>query len=138
MGFLHRDSLNLIVAAPRDSSIADSLYFPQQFVPSLSMPLNVSGQLTKFVIAAKFNHSAHSGWPILQIRRTVGNDSNVTTMTTVEPTPTGYLNVFEYNLSFNIHLGDQVRILNLQPSTTGSRYSLAYLGNPPKPLVHIE
>ena len=59
-------------------------------------------------------------------------------MTTAEPTPTGYLNVFEYNLSANINLGDQVCIQNLQPSTTVSRYSLAYLRNPPKPLVHIE
>ena len=127
MGFLRRESFNLIVDAPRSFQTAESLHFPQQPVPALSMPLNVSGQLMKVVIAAKFNHSASSGWPLLQVRRRVGNDSNVTIMTTVEPTSTGYLNEFEYKLSANIHLGGQVHIRNSLPLMEGSRLSLAYL-----------
>ena len=139
MGFLRRKSLDMIVDAPRDDHIAGSLHFSQQLIPALSMPLNVSGQLMKFVIAAKFNHRASAGWPVLQIRRTIGDGSDVINRTTVEPTSTGYLNVFEYKLSADIHPGDRVHIIqSSQPLMNGLRFLLAYLRNPPKPMVHIE
>ena len=120
MGFLSRDSLDMIVDAPRDNTIFGSLNFTQNNVQS--MPLNVSGSLIKFVIATKFNHSELSGWPILQIRRS----DNVTAMTQLEPRPTGYLNVFEYDpLSVDIQPGDISYVCI--PESTKKRYLLAYL-----------
>ena len=120
----------MIVDAPRDNMISESLSFPQIDIPSESIPLNDSGSLIKFIIAAKFNHNDPSGWPILQIRRR----GNVTAMTQLEPRPTGYLNVFEFEpLSADIQPGDVVCI-----KSSGPRYLLAYQREPSsKPLVYI-
>lgn len=138
---LNRESLEKIVDAPRDDTIFTSLTdstHVQDFAASQSMPLTESGNLIKFTIAAKFNHDETSGWPVLQIRRgTSSNDFNMTMM--MDPKPTGYLNIFEYQLSANIQPGDRIQILREYPATEyESRYLLAYLGHPPKPLVHID
>ena len=133
MGFLNRESLDLIVDTPRDNTIFSSLSFTQNSIRS--MPLSVSGNLIKFIIAAKFNHSDPSGWPVLQIRRR----GNVTAMTRLEARPTGYLNVFEYETSpVDIQPGDVVRINN--PESSGQRYLLAYLSelSVSTPLVYVK
>ena len=132
----------MIVDAPTDGSISTSLTVTQDFLMTTqSMPLNETGRHIKFVIAAKFNHDAPSGWPVLQIRKTVSSD-NVTTLVMtrldLEPRPTGYLNVFEYDLlPADVQPGDVVRI---QPqSYEQQRYLLAYqtLSNPLQPQVYI-
>ena len=123
----------MIVDAPRDDMISESLRFTQINIPSESIPLSVSGSSIKFIIAAKFNHNAPSGWPILKIRRR----GNVTAMTQLEPRPTGYLNVFEYDtLSVDVQPEDVVGIRI--PESSGQRYLLAYLSKPSvsKPMVH--
>ena len=91
-----------------------------------------------FIIAAKLNHSDPSGWPVLQIRRRNNTSGFISTsMTMLEPRPTGYLNVFEYEpLSVDIQPGDVVRIRI--PESSGQRYLLAYLteASVSKPMVH--
>ena len=126
MGFLNRQSLYRIVDAPIDDGI---LHFRQHTL--LSMPLAESGHLVRFIIAAKYNHSIPSGWPALQIRRRVSNDSHaVVAMTTLEPRRTGYLIVFEYNLSAEVRSGDVVciHIPELVAGSSEKRYLLAYVG----------
>ena len=136
VGFLNRQSLNLIVDAPRDDRIHKSLHFRQHTLQS--MPLTESGHLVRFIIAAKFNHSVSSGWPTLQIERKVSNDSHeVVAMTTLEPRPTGYLNVFEYEMSAEVQSGDVVRVYIPEP-VTRKKYLLAYVGETSKPMVSIE
>ena len=142
VGFLNRQSLNQIVDAPRDDSIHRSLRFRWQGT-HLSMPLTGSGRLVRFIIAAKHDHSIPSGWPTLQVRRRVGNNSHkVVAMTTLEPRQTGYLNVFEYNLSAEVQSGDVVCVLNHTPEpvteSSGQRYLLAYVRETSKPMVSIE
>ena len=132
----------MIVDAPTDGSISTSLNVRQDFLMTTqSMPLNETGRHIKFVIAAKFNHSAPSGWPVLQIRRSVSID-NVTTLVMtrldLEPRPTGCLNVFEYELlPAEVQPRDVVHI-RLQ-SQGQQRYLLAYqtLSNPFQPQVYV-
>ena len=107
--------------APQDTTIFRFLNTTQGTFQS--MPLSTSGHMLKCIIAAKFNHSEPSGWPILQIRRS----GNVTAMTQSEPKPSGYLNVFEYEtLSADIQPRDIVRIW-YNPESSGQRYLLAHL-----------
>ena len=106
-----------------------------------SMPLTESGHLVRFIIAAKFNHSVPSGWPTLQIKRRVNNGSHeAVATTTMEPRPTGYLNVFEYKMSAEIQPGDIVHVDIPEQDTESSRqrYLLAYVGETSKPMVSIE
>ena len=102
-----------------------------------SVPLNESGRVMKIVMAAKFYHSIHSGWPILQIRRRINNSLVVVDMAMSEPKSLGYLNVFEYDMSTDIQAGDILRIRG--SPVTESRYLLAYLNHNGvyKPLLHI-
>ena len=138
MGFLNRESLELIVDAPRDDTIFRSLNFTQNNNIIQNMLLRGSGSMIKFVIAAKFNHTERSGWPLLQISRRDDDDGfSVTTMTLLEPRPTGYLNVFEYDpLSADIQSEDVVHICI--PESSGQRYLLAYLTDltTSKPMVY--
>ena len=132
-GFLNRQSLELIVDAPRDNTIFRFLNTTQGTFQS--MPLSTSGDTLKCIIGTKFNHSDPSGWPILQIRRR----GNVTAMTQLEPRPTGFLNVFEFEtLSANIQPGDVVRILH-NPESRGQRYLLAFVTvtESSKPLIYV-
>ena len=105
----------------------------------MHVPLNESGNVLKFLIAAKYNYSAscsslpqnftcsaHPLWPTITITRTVFSVS-----TRAEPRPSGYLNVFEYDLKgINVQVGDVVHIqLPRPPSPETSKYLLAYLGS---------
>ena len=141
VGFLNIESLYRIVDAPMNDSIHRSLCFKQH--TPLSMPLTKSGHLVRFIIAAKYNHSVPSGWPTIQIRRSVADSySREVATTTQEPRPTGYLNVFEYKVSSEIQSGDVVHIHISEPATESSekRYLLAYdiVGDTSKPMVSIE
>jgi hypothetical protein len=141
MGFLKNESLQVIVDAPRDSGIYNFGVTTTQ-----SMPINESGLLVKFFIAAKFDHTISSGWPHLQIRRRIHtSDSSYLRrvfITTMEPRPTGYLNVFEYdvqNMTFNVQSDDIIRVF--WPSNTNvlrRRYSLAYFRDNSNVMLSIE
>ena len=128
----------MIVDAPTDPFISTTLNVTQDFLMTTqSRPLNETGCHIKFAIAAKFNHSAPSGWPVLQIRRRVGDNTfNTLVMTELEPRPTGYLNVFEYELlSGDVQSGDVVCIR--AQSYYGQRYLLAYQTNLFQPQVYV-
>ena len=97
-----------------------------------SMPLTQSGPLKKLIIAAEFDVTASAGWPELQIIRNAANHTCVVfTTNTTEPKPTGYLNVYEYDISSDtveINVGD---VLNISWRTNSgrpdrNRLSLAY------------
>ena len=97
--------------------------------PTTSMPLTQSGPLQKLIIAAEFDVTASAGWPELQIIRNA-TDVVFTTNTT-EPKPTGYLNVYEYDVSndmFEVKAGDMLNISwhtnSGQPDR--NRFSLTY------------
>ena len=142
VGFLNRESLFLIVDTSSSDTGHPELEEYLMTDTNQSMPLNKSGHLEKFVIAAKLNHDIASGWPILQIMRKVGkNSTSAVDMTMSEPRPTGYLNVYEYDTSMNVEVGDVVHIQ--WPAevvrTSESRYLLAYLiqGGTRKPLIYI-
>ena len=133
----------MIVNASRDDVIHSTLDFRQRTV--LSMPINESGLLVRLLIAAKFDHTISSGWPVLQIRRTLNGDSSshLTPLSTMkEPRPTGYLNVFEYvkqAMAFEVQHGDIVRVF-WPPDTNPNerRYSLAYFRGSSNVMVSIE
>ena len=94
MGFLNEQSLRMIVRAQRNIR-PTSFFFPWRAL-SMSMPLNQSGLLKKMIIAVKFNASAMCiGWPELQVIR---NGRAYFSTNAMEPKPTGYLNVYEYDL----------------------------------------
>ena len=138
-GFLKEQSLRMIVEAPRNITYSSSSFsFPGIDLPqmTMSMPITQCGPLRKMVIAARSNVSAPVGWPELQIIRNASNGTRYVAFTTstTEPTPTGYLNVYEYDLAateFIIQVGD---ILNIswhgdmrEPDQI--RFSLAYFNN---------
>ena len=141
MGFLKKESLQAIVNAPRDSRISNSFNF--RLTTIQSMPINEAGLLAKFFIAAKFNHTIPSGWPVLKIRRRVHASGLMEVFsTTMEPRPTGHLNVFEYdvrNMAFDFHHGDLIRVF--WPGDTNvisRRYSLAYFRDTSNVMLSIE
>ena len=144
VGFLKNESLQLIVDAPRNNRIHRTLDFRQN--TTQSMQINESGLLMRFLIAAKFNHTISSGWPVLQIRRRkVLNDNSSyeeQIATTQEPTPTGYLNVFEYDMqamAFKVKHDDIIRVYWPPDATPNrSRYSLAYFRDSSNVMVSIE
>ena len=97
-----------------------------------SMPLTLSGPLKKLIIAAEFDVTTSAGWPELQIIRNAANHAYVVfTTNTTEPKPTGYLNVYEYDISndtVEINVGD---VLNISWRTNSgrpdrNRFSLTY------------
>ena len=143
MGFLKNESLRLIVDAPRDNRIHSTLDFRQN--TTQSMQINKSGLLVRVLIAAKFDHTISSGWPVLQIRRALNGDnsSHLTPInTSKEPRPTGYLNVFEYDMQavrFEVQCDDSLRVYWPPKATPdGRRYSLAYLRESSEVMVSIE
>ena len=144
MGFLKNESLKLIVDAPRNCN-----FFNFTLNDAQSMPISESGLLVKFFIAAKFNHTISSGWPLLQIRRIQikmngSSDSlyfSQVFSTTMEPIPTGYLNVFEYdvqNMSFNIQQDDIIQVFWPEDTKVSRRYSLAYFRDSSNVMLSIE
>ena len=66
VGFLKRQSLLKLMIADTSTDVIDSISTSHNAVIQ-NRALNETGQMIKFVIAAKFNHSAPSGWPALQI-----------------------------------------------------------------------
>jgi hypothetical protein len=146
MGFLNEQSLRMIVEAPRNMYDIKSFSFPEISYLGMSMPVNhgQSGPLKKIVIAARFDIHVPVGWPELQIIRGASNGtSNIAlTTNTMEPKPTGYLNLYEYNLTainFNTQIGDTLNISwygsTLQPNQM--RFSLAYYNNRTFPVIPI-
>ena len=123
-GFLNRQSLNMIVDAPTDDSISRSLMLSTnvtQMYTILSWLICAARHHINFVFAAKFNHNIHSCYPVLQ-------------MPQLELTPTGYLNVFKFELLIvdaSLNVADLLCLLQL-----GQKYLLAYKTNPLQPLVY--
>ena len=133
MGFFNERSLRIVWSASRYSQ--PPLHFPGIITSdSMNLQLIQSGHLRRIIIAAKFNATAHVGWPKLQIMR-INVEQNTydivaSTTNTTEPRPTGYLNVYEYefNNSVAVQIGDEVAISwhgNVS-QTDQIRYSLAY------------
>ena len=144
MGFLSKQSVRMIVVeALQDIYNSTSFSFPGIFHMAVSMPFTQSGPLRKMVIAAKYNVSVHVGWPELQIIREANNSYCIAFATnTTEPKPTGYLNLYEYDLTatnFNIQPGDKLNISwrgnALQPDQI--RFSLAYDNYGASPMVSV-
>ena len=143
MGFLNEQSLRMIVEAPWNTYDAESFSFPGiSYLDNMNMPFTQSGPLRKMVIAARFNISVPDGWPELQIIRTAngGIPYIVFTTNTMEPKPTGYLNLYEYNLTainFNIQAGDKLSISwhGVHNNTQQPRFSLAYYHNGTSPAI---
>ena len=146
VGFLDEKSLQKIVgSAGTYPSVLLYSYTPSSGTPqpATSMSLTRSGPLKKVIIAAEFDVTVSNGWPELQIIRNV-TDVVFTTNTT-EPKPTGYLNVYEYDIStdmFEVKAGDVFSIswhTNAgQPDR--NRFSLTYYNNgtsSEKPMVSI-
>lgn len=152
MGFLNEQSLRMIVEAPRDES--RSFIFTEIPHLDMSMPLNQSGPLRKMIMAAFFYVTASVGWPELQIIRRASNGTSYIAFTTntIEPKPTRYLNLYEYDLAetrFYVRPGD---VLNLSWQGDADwtrfrfgdidrvRFNLAYYRNgtsPEIPMVSI-
>ena len=110
MGFLNEQSLGIIWNASRlFSQDSASLHFSGIISNSIRLRLTQSGQLRRLFIAAKFNATARFGWPEFQIMNTT-DTYNVTLA--MEPRPTGYLNVYEYELNknFTVQSGDALNI----------------------------
>ena len=135
----------MIVDAPRDNRIYNSFDFGRTNIQSV--PINESGLLVKFFIVARFDHTPGipSGWPVLQIRRRIHtNDSSYlreVLNTTMEPRPTGYLNVFEYdvqNMTFNVQHNDIIRVFWPPIMNALRHYSLAYFGDASNVMLSIE
>ena len=134
----------MIVDAPRDNRIYNSFYF--RWTNIQTMAINESGLLEKFFIAAKFNRTIPSGWPVLQIRRRIHtNDSSYFSQvfsTTMEPRSTGYLNVFEYdvqNMQFDVQYNDSIRVFWPEDTEVSRRrYSLAYFRDSSNVMLSIE
>ena len=145
MGFLKKKSLQVIVDAPRDNRIFNAFNF-SRVANVQSMPISESGSLVKFFVATKFDHTIPSGWPVLQIRRrihTIISSSyfRVVFSTTMEPRPTGYLNVFEYdvqNMAFNVQHNDSIRVFWPRNTNVLRRYSLAYFRDSSNVMLSIE
>ena len=148
MGFLNEQSLRMIVDAPRNAYSSSPFSFPGVPPMVMNIPFTQSGPLRKMVITARFNVSAPVGWPELQILRNASNGagtSYVVFTTTTEPTPTGYLNVYEYDLTateFITQAGDVLNISWRGDIRQGDqiRFSLAYYNNgtsPSIPMVSI-
>ena len=143
LGFLKNKALQVIVDAPRDNRIYNS--FNVILSNTQSMPINESGLLEKFFIAAKFDHTVPSGWPVLQIRRIIHtNDSSYFSQvfsTTMEPRPTGYLNVFEYDvqsIAFDVQNDDLIQVFWPNSINVARRYSLTYFRNSSNVMLSIK
>ena len=144
MGFLKKESLQVIADAPRDNRIYNSFDFRRTNIIQ-TMAISESGLLVKFFIAAQFDHTIPSGWPLLQIKRRIHtNDSSYLSRvfsTTMEPRPTGYLNVFEYdvqNMQFDIQYNDIIQVYWQTDTDVLRRYSLAYFRDSSNVMLSIE
>ena len=132
----------MIVEAQRNMHDDDSFSFPGISDPAMSTPFTQFGSLKKIVIAARFNVHVPDGWPELQIMRMADGGISSVEFTTnaMEPKPTGYLNLYEYNLTatnFTIQVRDTLNIA-WRGNVQQPRFSLAYNGpSPAIPMVSI-
>ena len=135
MGFLNEQSLKMIVSAQRDNYTSSSFSFSGPLM-AMSMPFTQPGLFRKIFIAALFNATASAGWPRLQIIRRASNETPYVAFSThmKEPKPTGYLNVYEYNVSTQNFIIQTEDVLNIswygQQNQTQDRFSLAYYSIP--------
>ena len=142
MGFLNKQSLRMIVETTGDV-YCDIMSFSFPGIPdsAMSMSFTQSGPLRKIVIAARFNIHVPDGWPELQIIRTAnGGTPNVafTTNIIMEPKPTGYLNLYEYDLTainFTTEVRDTLNISWHGNNIQQPRFSLAYYNNGSSPAI---
>ena len=146
MGFLKKKSLYLIVDAPRNRNNISSLFDFTRVDNVQSVPINEPGLLTLF-IAARFSIMVTSGWPVLQIKRRNSSKSNSYNLvrefgTMMEPKPTGYLNVYEYdlqNITFEVQRDDVISVHWPQDTNPFmKRYSLAYFKETSNVMLAIE
>ena len=138
MGFLNEQSLEMIVSAPRDNYSSRSLSSVPGSLMAMSMPFTQQGLFRKIIIAAMFNPNASVGWPSLRVIRRASNGTPYVPFSThmEEPKPTGYLNVYEYDVSTQKFIIKTEDVLNiswygspLQQNQTQDRFSLAYYSN---------
>ena len=138
--FLSEQTLQSIVQnslqsdkAPMFDELNDTQSNRLHIIPD--MTLTSTGLLTKWTFAAKFNHNidgeAESSWPELQIwrkSRESGNQYTKISGSSMEPRPTGYLNVFEYDLSehpVEVKAGDVLGVY--QPGLEDAQYTLGFV-----------
>ena len=125
MGFLNNQSLRLITEADPGQT---SPCFSRSQLPT-SLALDQTGPLRKLIFAAHFDVTMQSGWPQMEIIRNISTGSSHAVFATaeMEPKPTGYLNVYEYNITPNLDIqsGD---ILNISwyGDESDVRFLLAY------------
>ena len=94
-----------------------------------NMTFTSLGMLTKWTFAAKFNHDGVAdSWPELQIwRRESENRYTKNNGSSMEPRHTGYLNVFEYDLTENaieVRAGD---VFGIYQPASGAQYLFEFL-----------
>ena len=131
----------MIVDVSEDMYDFMSFYFPGRVSTHMPAAVNRFGFLKKIIIAARFNASVPVGWPEMQIMR-IQNDGTsyiAFTTNTMEPKPTGYLNLYEYNLEYErpyIESGDRLDIV-WHGDSHQTRFSLAYYNGayPDTPMV---
>ena len=134
----------MIIKALQNNQTSNSLFFSrddQQYVtPNTAFISN--GILTKWTFAARFNHS-NTKLPELQIWRKLSrNNFTKVHSISMEPRRTGYLNVFELDLSqahefehIDIRAGDVFGVH--QPREDEARYSLAFIQSQDGPLTYV-
>ena len=121
----------MIVEAQRNMYDYPPFFFPGILYHTISMPVNKSGPLNKIIIAARFDVTMPIGWPEVQIMRRRDNGMSYIAFTTntTEPKPTGYLNLYEYDLSeaarFIIKSQDMLNI-TWHGDLSQDRFLLAY------------
>ena len=137
---MDEQSLQMIVDVPNDRSTGDhpSVHLTDSYTyhtpqPATSMPLTQCRTLKKLIIAAQFDVTVSVGWPELQIIR---NTTDVVfTTDNTEPKPSGYLNIYEYDVStdmFEVKAGDMLNIISWHTNAVDpnqNRFSLAYYNN---------
>ena len=140
-GFLSDQTLQTIVQnslqgdkAPTFDELNNTQSNRLHLIPN-SMIITSTGLLTKWTFAAKFNHNvygeAESSWPELQIWRKPRESVNQYTKisgSSMEPRPTGYLNVFEYDVSehpIEVKYGDVLGVY--QPGLEDAQYTLGFV-----------
>ena len=102
----------------------------------LNMTIATSGTLIKWTFAAKFNHEGEEDkWPELQIWRRLGESGfqyKKIAGTRMKPEPTGYLNLYKYDLTASekpvqVLAGDVFGVY--QPGAQESQYTVEFLAS---------
>lgn len=139
-GSLNNESLEMIIEALNKNQSINSLFFSSnnQHYVSPNTAFISHGVLTKWTFAARFNYSNRE-LPHLQIWRKVGHDHFTKVHSfSMEPKRTGYLNIFEMdlsNISTKVESGDLFGVY--QPCEDEARYSIAFLQGKDSPPTYI-